>query len=246
MLKDKTCLSYWFPRIKDLPGIRTPRTEIVFDAPIKALFFMLENPEHEEQNKLEDQRQEFFVKLKAAADRIGYPCFLRTGHTSNKHYWKNTCYLEKQEDIPFHVAQLVEFSECADMMGLPYAVWVIRELLPTEPAFTAFSGQMPICREFRAFGRDGKTECIHPYWPEGSLENQVKTDHHWRTKLRKMSMLDAKTDEGLRAATAEVTAALGGYWSVDWLWTNNGWYLTDMAEGEKSFHWAGCKFNKCD
>jgi hypothetical protein len=39
-------------------------------------------------------------------------------------------------------------------------------------------------------------------------------------------------------------AALGGAWSVDILETKRGWFVTDMAEAGKSWHWPGCKNEK--
>lgn len=38
-----------------------------------------------------------------------------------------------------------------------------------------------------------------------------------------------------------VGRAVPGYWSVDFCRHKNGaWYLTDMAEGDQSYHWATC------
>jgi hypothetical protein len=36
--------------------------------------------------------------------------------------------------------------------------------------------------------------------------------------------------------------AVGGAWSVDILETKRGWFVTDMAEAEKSFHWPECPY----
>lgn len=30
-------------------------------------------------------------------------------------------------------------------------------------------------------------------------------------------------------------------WSVDVLETRRGWFVTDMAEAARSFHWPGCE-----
>jgi hypothetical protein len=36
--------------------------------------------------------------------------------------------------------------------------------------------------------------------------------------------------------------AVGGAWSVDILETKRGWFVTDMAEASKSFHWPECPY----
>lgn len=231
---DKTCLSYWYPKIKNLPGIQTPLTEIVSGP--EAVLAKCIYGEHLTPKDV-DAFDVFMISLRHAAKAVGYPAFLRTGHTSDKHGWRNTCFLERESDLKAHVMELVEFSECCDIRGLPYDVWVVREMLPTIPLFVAFS-RMPICREFRFFGRDGSYVCHHPYWPIDAIENASCSD--WKRKLGEADYLSVDDLGILGDKTNAVTQALGGYWSVDWLWTRNGWYLTDMAEGEKSFHWEGC------
>jgi hypothetical protein len=63
-----------------------------------------------------------------------------------------------------------EFSEIADMMGMPWDTWVVREFLPTSPiGVCPRYGDMPVCREFRYFINDGRYVCSHPYWPKDSI-----------------------------------------------------------------------------
>ena len=244
---DENCLSYWYPKIKDLPGIKTPRTAIIKCDCVDALMSAMDGPKHDTP-AAGARRQVLFDAIHAEAEKIGYPVFLRTGHTSGKHDWNRTCFLPSREAIPQHVLSIVDYSGCVDIIGLPCDIWVVRELLPTKPAFHAFDG-MPICREFRCFGRDGACECAHPYWPEAaifrprprSVRDKPLPNIGWQAALAEMSTLTFIEETGLRAATAQVTKALGGYWSVDWLQTASGeWYLTDMAKGEQSFHWPGC------
>ena len=44
----------------------------------------------------------------------------------------------------------------------------------------------------------------------------------------------------LRNLASAAGKAVGGEWSVDILETRRGWYITDMAEAYKSWHWEGC------
>lgn len=177
----------------------------------------------------------FFDVLRAAADNFGYPCFLRTGQTSGKHNWENTCFLPNAEALEQHVVNIIEFSECAQLVGLACDVWAVREMLPTEPVGLAPGyGNMPLCREFRFFVADGEVRCWHPYWPIGSLE-QSGADIALHDKL-------SSTDDYVGAFTLahKSARAIAGAWSVDVLKTSRGWYVTDMAEAAKSYHDGDC------
>ena len=47
----------------------------------------------------------------------------------------------------------------------------------------------------------------------------------------------------LRNLASAAGKAVGGEWSVDILETRRGWYITDMAEAYKSWHWKDCPNN---
>jgi hypothetical protein len=176
----------------------------------------------------------FFQELRNAATGIGFPCFLRTGMTSGKHEWKNTCYVESASDVPQHVFNIVEFSECADIFGMDWSVWAVRELLPTIPhGVCPRYGNMPVCREFRFFVEDGQIHCFHPYWPLEALK-----DGGWSGDYEAMCAVPDEVE--LRRLAERVSWVVPGAWSVDILETERGWYVTDMAEAYKSFHWEGC------
>lgn len=254
--EDKTCLSYWFPKLESA-GLPVPKTRIVSftDRATYSGLGRLMDGEHPDAAGME-----FIAKLQAAVGEIGCPCFLRTGQTSGKHNWNQTCWLESPEDLLQHVASLIEFSECADMIGLAWNVWVVRELLPTMPVCTLPNyGDMPLCREFRCFVDGVTVLCCHPYWPRGSVEEGFplnydgKTDDVWGLSCERKLPADFDrmyeriqilgNDEranvmGLAARAGDV---VGGRWSVDILETREGWKITDMAEMDKSYHWYGCK-----
>lgn len=124
------CLSYWFPLVKDA-GLPVPRTAIISgDAPnlIKLVEREVEPP----------GLDAFIQRIQLAAQVIpGPPWFLRTGQTSGKHGWNHNCNLGSldQERVIDHVAGLVEYSICAGLFGLPYDIWVVREMIQTTPLF---------------------------------------------------------------------------------------------------------------
>ncbi len=186
----------------------------------------------------------FKHRLDAAADVVGgYPCFLRTGHTSGKHCWRDTCYLARAEDIVQRVGNLVEYSATCSIPGLPTDVWAVRELLPTEPIceLPRYYG-MPLCREFRCFIRGGGVLCVHPYWPWDAVVKGFDTVpdglfEQWRG----MCDLELYESTAVRDIGSRVSDVLDGEWSVDILWTSRGWYVIDMALAEDSFHWPTCE-----
>jgi len=254
--EDRTCLSYWFPKI-EAAGLPVPKTRIVS---------FTDYDTHHELGKFFDGGSPgsagvlFLDSLSRAVNEIGCPCFLRTGQTSNKHNWKNTCYLESPDDLIQHVYNLMEFSECADMFGLTWNVWVVRELLPTKPVCTLPQyDDMPLCREFRCFVDGGEILCVHPYWTRASVEQGFPrrkdgpVDDVWGLPAEhelpdnfddmydRVRILGENEREKVIQIATQAGAAVGGRWSVDILDTHRGWILTDMAEMDKSFHWPGCE-----
>ncbi len=99
---------------------------------------------------------------------------------------------------------------------------------------------MPAVREWRCFVRDGKVECQHPYWPQDALQDgiggPVGAEALFKALTRSTPELDAECTRLAEAAGQ----AVGGYWSVDVLEAKGKLYVTDMAEGERSFHWPDC------
>lgn len=235
---DKNCLSYWFPPI-EAAGIAVPETRIVRTE--LDLTLLIENGLMRGSPRGTGV-SDFLGDLRRAADLIGFPVFLRTGHGSGKHHWVNTCYVAEAGCLGDHVHNLVEWSCTVGTFGLPTNVWAVREMLPTSPVFTAFRG-MPICREFRVFVDGPEVVCIHPYWPELALLDgfrPLEEPDGFNKKYRAMCDLrkEEREEIGLMASVAGKT--LGGKWSVDLIETERGWYLTDMAEAHRSYHWEGC------
>jgi hypothetical protein len=176
--------------------------------------------------------------LKPAVESIGVPCFLRTGQTSNKHNWKRTCYLDTVErpQLLGHVLNIIEFSEICDMIGIPWNVWAIRELLPTRHLFrcTAY-GDMPAVREFRFFVSDGEVRYNQPYWPKEAIEDGKPDCADWEALYPELIEWTDRESQAVHELATKAAAAVTGQWSIDILDTTRGWYITDMAIAENSW-----------
>lgn len=226
-----SCATIWLPKLIEL-GMPIPKTEIVvFDEKDVAetevaLPFMVE-------------------QVRAMAEKIGFPCFIRTGQTSAKHYWKDTCFIQSAEDIKPHMDEIIMFSLCADLMGLPINVWLVREIIPMRFFFKSFNGDMPINRERRFFVRNNKIQCSHPYWPALAFKEQENLPVDWQALLETTNKITDEDERFLITNTGIVASAFNEYWSVDWCQKEDGnWVLIDMARGEESFHWPECKYGK--
>ena len=224
---DRNCLSFWFPPIRDA-GLLVPETFMVeYEGDLLGLLDGVKP----------DDFDSFVDVLAEYAERVGYPFFLRTGHGSGKHDWDETCFVGSRSEIGRHVARLVEWSFGVDMVGLPTSMWAVRKMIETAPLFTAFWGHMPITREFRLFVRDNAVEHVQPYWPPDAII--APSDLGWRTKLEQANRLTWGERKILADVAVIATAAVGGgFWSVDFLQDKSGsWWLTDMADGDRSFRW---------
>ena len=150
--------------------------------------------------------------------------------------------LKTVDHIPRHVFAIAEFSEIADIIGIPWDVWVVREFLPTIPLGVCERyGGMPVCREFRFFVNGSHVLCSHGYWPLDSLnEGEFAADvpEGWYDEFCKLP-----TDCDLNSLASKAGAALVGSWSIDILETKRGWFITDAAMAAMSWHWPDCPNN---
>jgi hypothetical protein len=223
---DPTRLSYWFPIVQAI-GIRVPKTIIVLNPLPMGCIHDGIKPAH---------MDELVRRISQAGRAVAgdNPFFLRTEYTSNKHSWKTSCFVTDHAAIPRHVCELVGFSGCVD---IPHDHFVVREILHTYPLFTAFHGEMPIAREFRLFVKDGSVYHIQPYWPREAIEQHADTVSRpdYAKVLADASILSERDKRDLVHMTQLINQHLPGDWSVDWLETTAGWYMTDMAVGPRSY-----------
>lgn len=231
--EDRNDLGWWFPRLQALGTLQMPETEIVRTD--VELFSLLDGKEPSGWG-------DFMHELTTAVELIGAPCFLRTGHTSGKHSWRECCYVEDatEEAVGWHVVSLVEQSANADLFGLPTETWAVRRLVETAPLFELpMYGGFPVTREFRLFVTgDGEVEHLQPYWPAGAVEQGGPEDPGWRERLAEASRITLGERAALASLASTAQRALGGAWSVDFLQdAAGGWWLTDCAEAERSFRY---------
>lgn len=239
MIRDekRNDLAWWYPPLRDAE-LPVPQTEIVtFSGDLTAL--------------LDGETPEGFdglvMGIEAAARVLADepPLFLRTGYLSGKHDWEDTCYLASfdPEIIGFHVANLVEASALAGILGLPHDTWAVRTWIDAEPLFRCRAyGNFPVTREFRLFAREGGVEHVQPYWPPDAVEEGNPDDDDWQAKLARASDVDTLEVEVylLAAQAAAVLERASGedYWSLDFLQDGaRRWWLIDCAEGDLSYRY---------
>lgn len=231
-INDKSSMLYWYPKIKILP-IPQPKTEI----------YLLKEDEKLEGSK-EIAPDSVFENIKRQAIQIGFPLFLRTDQSSCKHSWKRTCYVKSLETMPENIVELMISSSMQGFMSYEDNALIVREFINLETSFKAFSGDFPVNKERRYFIKDGKVLCHHPYWYPSAVEGNT-TQENWRELVGKLNYEDKEEIDILTEYAELVGHVVKGYWSVDFAKGVDGnWYLIDMAEGEKSFHWLECEH--CD
>lgn len=231
MSTDFNDMAFWFPPLEPA-GLPVPRTELVQTD--VALYDLLDG-------KDPSGWALFLDALTGAAERVGAPFFLRTGHTSGKHDWVRTCYVSEahRDVLAYHVAALVEQSAMG-IPGLPTDTWAVRELIPTIPICHCDAyGGMPVVREFRLFVRDGRVEHDQPYWPIAAVAAGRPDVADWKDQLAEISEISGVEISMLQSWALDAARAVGGgYWSVDFLQaTDESWWLTDMAQGDVSFRY---------
>lgn len=241
-MNDITTLSYWFPKLQ-AAGLPVPETHII----------QMPKEAREEVWGLLDGKppaglafEGFVEDVANLCSKVSYPAFLRTGHTSGKHQWSKTCYVWCREVVRPHILRLVEFSEMVDMLGLPWNEWVVRKFLKAKKVYGCCPHyeDMPVTKEFRFFVRDSEVLCAHPYWPKDALvDGGLELTPEKYAELCNMG----ESKEALYHLASKAGEAVGGEWSVDIFEAVDGWwYITDMAEAKKSWHWPGCESEKDD
>ena len=223
-------ITFWLPVLQN-HNFPIPKT-IIVNADIELSHLL--------NGKLLKGAERFFGELGRAIDIVGLPAFLKTEMLSNKHNWKNSCFIKSKTLLAHHVRNLIEMSYMATIdRRTDYNFFAVRRFIKTEEVFNYFPGDMPITKEVRIFVRNNKIECKHPYWPAKIFE------HTASDLIEKIRILDKKDDETTNKMGNYIAGIFSGYWSIDLLKAKNGeWFCIDMAIGEKSWHDEDCKFSK--
>ena len=246
ILRDDTrnSMCWWWPRVVDC-GVPMPETRII--EPGEGVLWRFFCAVADGEPPPDDSA--WFPLLEAAAEELGYPCFLRTDLRSGKHGFDRTCFVPTAAELRRHIFPLLEETE--DFMGSDCKALVVRKYIEPAAAFTAFRGNLPIGRERRYFVRDGQVECHHPYWPLEAIEDTPfingkfvrlaeaeGAEFDWRPLLADLSAEPPEEIELLTGYAETIGQAVGvGYWSVDFMQGADGrWWFIDMAEGEASWH----------
>ena len=243
-IADRTALSYWFPKLQEA-GIRTPDTVLV-PMPVEAQQCVWAAFDGKDGTPSEIAAyNDFIERIRKAVGIVRTPAFLRTDYTSGKHEWRRTCYLPTMDhaEIAAHVFAIAEYSELnGDFGELPWDMWAVREYLPVQPvAICPRYEDMPVVREYRFFVERGRIRCWHPYWPLDALQSGGA--EHSDAVFRDLCHPTQADDTMMKMLAIAVSEAIPGAWSVDLLETKRGWYVTDMAEAHKSWHWRECVNN---
>lgn len=238
-MEDKNSMLYWYPKLLEVGGLPMPRTEIVrldIDGPEPC-------PACEGSLPASDVHWDSILK---AARKIGYPLFMRTGHMSGKHSWKDACHVPDEASLKDHISRLFTLSSMCGLMGLPVDCLVFRELMPMDGRFTAFYGDMPVNTEYRYFVRDGHVLCRHWYWVKDAIARGTpdkKLPVGWNIMLDEMRDKTTEQDFDIIDRYAmKASARFKGCWSIDFCRALDGrWILIDMAQGKDSWHPEGCR-----
>ena len=224
-----TSMLYWYPKIKDLE-IPQPRTE------------MYELTKQELSSFYNEKFPKTLLKnIKPILSKFPFPMFVRSDFSSAKHSWEDSCFVINRKKLEGNIYTIIIENMCADLLGLPFEALVFREYVPLEAGFKAFRGNMPVAKERRYFIKDGQIQCHHPYWPKGAIRDP--NNDKWEAILERQNTETEKEIKLLFEYCLLVAKQLEGYWSVDFAYgQDKKWYLIDMAEGDRSFHWLDCEF----
>lgn len=182
--------------------------------------------------------------IKDAAQRMGYPLFMKTDLIAGKHDWDNTCFVEKAEYLGDNIVNLVSELEVTDMeSGSPFNALVFREYIELDSKFKAFLG-MPVARERRYFIDEGQIVCHHPYWIESAISfwHNTKEPQNWKDLLKDINTEGKAEIDTLTRYAQMVADVFQNDWAVDFAHGKDGvWYLIDMQRSQISWH-PDCEF----
>ncbi|AXH60081.1 ATP-grasp domain-containing protein [Pseudomonas amygdali] len=226
---NKNAFASWFHAVEG-SGVNYPAT-LSYPLSINLQTSMMGEPIEEDPSPEVDA---LVAAIQKFGNEHGFPLFIKTSFTSNKHDWAETCHLANgnRDTVMRQVYNLWEFQAmCSPHLFTPELI--VRKMIEVEPVFEAFMG-MPVTEEFRLFARDGKLEAYQPYWPVSAIRNPSVED--WEARLATIKTPKKEDLQYMTKHAEAISKNLGGYWSVDFLRGKDGkLWLIDMAEGDRSY-----------
>lgn len=225
----------WLPPLVEA-GLPVPRTEIV---PYDHLHIiaMLEDFALEDEG---EQWHRVVMKAREAAERIGYPVFIRNDLTSAKHEGPRAYRASEPADVARVLSENAEDAEMKLWPAGPFPeAFLVREWLDLEAPFRAFGGH-PIAREWRFFVRRDESGCAHFYWTHDAIRDA--DDPEWERRLEELSGATAEIMNVVHPLARRAKRALDavvprGEWSIDFAKDTSGkWWLIDAAPADQSWH----------
>lgn len=228
---------YWLRKITEDPELNFHIPESVF-IPYDHSKLIAQLEGEEEYTEWEG----ILSSVDIAATAIGYPVFVRTDLSSDKHGGIHSFLIEEKE----HIGSCLELTASDNEMKFWTAQgpesFVIRKYLDLNYDFIAFHG-LPIAREWRFFATRDQIICDHPYWPEESIQffGDVKEPRNWKELLKTLQTPPPDFLQDLAKKAASL-CDVHDKWSVDFAEDQEGkWWLIDMAIAEQSWHWPECR-----
>jgi hypothetical protein len=131
------------------------------------------------------------------------PIIVKDYVKSQKHHWKDACFIPSASDaeaVRRVTTKFVELQDSALTGGL-----VFREFVDIEPLTTHSKSGMPLTKEFRIFFLDGRPLLTVAYWEEGEYENELPPADLFR---------DVATRIKSRFFTMDVARRTDGRWII--------------------------------
>jgi hypothetical protein len=248
---DRACpnmLSFWHPRVKDVPGLRQPKT-ITVPVPL-GVFAAFENDDV--QSGMEDIKA-FLDKDVIPAMRETSRWFLKNGCFSNKFDFRNC--ITNAEKLLDDFISIQYSSVCLETNGVSEIN--LRQVIPwdSRKTLTVYHG-MPLRTEIRVFYDFDSRKVLYSanYWDYWYIAPHLRDrtdklvfDAARRELLAGYETNRAHVEETVARAMRE--ADMTGRWSVDILVETDdnhaakegGLWLIDMAQAERSAYWDETK-----
>lgn len=217
-------MEYWYPRLKQVEGVRTPKTEWVELEPD-----IVEEGTIHEMPWADYELEE----LRNAVEAVGGPpAFLRTDQASNIYEMEDSSKIRsiEEEELRRSAGGVIGFN--ITRAEVPVCSLVVREWLEIAHFFTAW-GSKKIGVELRFFIDDGSVDSWCFDWPKEQIREP--SSEEWESLYDKTKQKAEERASECLPMAEKVATAFEGAWSVDFVLTGSGeWYCTDMAPAQMS------------